>query len=91
MDIFGEPGWDLLLDLYIASHDRKTVSVTSACVAAAVPVTTALRWLGHLEAKGLVLRAPDASDRRRMLVSLTPRGIELMETCLAQIAASDAA
>jgi DNA-binding MarR family transcriptional regulator len=30
-----------------------------------------------LEAKGLVQRSPDPTDRRATLVSLTPRGIEL--------------
>jgi DNA-binding MarR family transcriptional regulator len=32
-----------------------------------------------LEAKGLVQRSPDPTDRRATLVSLTPRGIELMD------------
>lgn len=82
---FGEPAWDLLLDLYVATHDRKQVSVTAACAASAVPVTTALRWLGQLERQGLVVRLADPTDRRRMLVSLTPRAIELMETYLAQV------
>jgi DNA-binding MarR family transcriptional regulator len=32
-----------------------------------------------LEAKGLVARSADPTDRRATLVSLTPRGVELME------------
>lgn len=90
LEIFGEPAWDLLLDLYIASHDRKVVSVTAACAASAVPVTTALRWLGQLERQGLVDRSPDPNDRRRMLVSLTPKAVTLMEGYLGQIAAGNA-
>ena len=84
--IFGEPGWDILLDLYIASFDHTNVTVTSACAAANVPVTTALRWLSLLEKDGLVVRSPDARDQRRMFVSLTPRATELMNDCLDQIA-----
>lgn len=89
-EIFGEPAWDLLLDLYIASYDRKVVSVTAACAASAVPVTTALRWLGLLERQELVDRSPDLNDRRRMLVSLTPKAVSLMESYLAHIAAGGA-
>jgi DNA-binding MarR family transcriptional regulator len=32
-----------------------------------------------LEAKGLVHRSPDPTDRRATLVALTPRGLDLME------------
>ena len=37
--------------------------------------------LDELEARGLVLRTPDATDRRRKIVQLTPAG----ETLLAEI------
>ncbi len=70
--LFGEPAWDLLLDLFIAARERKRVPVTSACIGAAVPTTTALRWLSILEARGLVLRDDDASDARRIFVRLSP-------------------
>ncbi|MEP7222093.1 MAG: MarR family winged helix-turn-helix transcriptional regulator [Novosphingobium sp.] len=69
--LFGEPAWDLLLDLFIAARERKQVPVTSACIGAAVPTTTALRWLTVLEAQGLVIRENDASDARRVFVRLS--------------------
>src|SRR5688500_844664 len=53
-ELFGEPAWDMLLDLFIAAHENRGVSVTSACLASSVPETTALRWLQLLENKGLV-------------------------------------
>ena len=31
-ELFGEPAWDILLDLYIAHADGKPVSVSSACI-----------------------------------------------------------
>lgn len=69
--LFGEPGWDILLDLFIAASERKTISVTSACIGAAVPSTTALRWLKVLETEGLVVREHDPNDNRRINVRLT--------------------
>lgn len=86
--IFGEPAWDILLDLYLAHQSGKPVAVTSACVAAAVPVTTALRWLGTLEQHELVQRTPDSRDRRRMLVALTTRALDLMDSYFSQVASA---
>jgi hypothetical protein len=77
--LFGEPAWDILLDLYIAYAEGKSVSVTSACIGSAAPPTTGLRWLGMLADEGLVLRENDPEDNRRVLVRLTPRGISAME------------
>lgn len=76
--LLGEPAWDILLDLYIAEKRNQTVSVTSACIAAAVPLTTALRWLRQLERDGLVERRNDESDARRRYVRLTESGYERM-------------
>ncbi|WP_301749564.1 MarR family winged helix-turn-helix transcriptional regulator [uncultured Erythrobacter sp.] len=78
-DLFGEPAWDILLDLFIAQGEGKSVSVSSACIGSAAPPTTGLRWLGVLANEGLVLRENDADDHRRVLVRLTPAGIAAME------------
>ena len=69
--LFGEPAWDILLDLFIAAKSGKRVPVTSACIGAAVPTTTALRWLTLLEERGLVVREADDTDARRVFVRLS--------------------
>lgn len=71
-DLFGEPAWDILLDLFIAQGEGKPVSVSSACIGSAAPATTGLRWLGVLADEGLILRENDPADHRRVLVRLTP-------------------
>lgn len=63
-DLFGEPAWDILLDLFIAAKERRSVSVTSACIGSAVPSTTALRWITILEKHGLLVREADPGDAR---------------------------
>lgn len=78
-DLFGEPAWDILLDLYIAAGEGKPVSVSSACIGSAAPATTGLRWLGVLADEGLVVRENDAEDHRRVLVRLTPTGRAAMD------------
>ena len=77
-NLFREPAWDILLDLYIAAHNGTEVSVTSACVGAAVPETTALRWLKVLEDANLVERERDNRDHRRILVQITKDGFTKM-------------
>ncbi len=44
-DLFADPAWDILIDLFIASEEGRKISVSSACIASAVPTTTALRWI----------------------------------------------
>lgn len=78
-DIFGEPAWDILLDLYIAHAEKKPVFVSSACIGSAAPPTTGLRWLGVLADMGLVMREHDKEDQRRVLVRLTERGVAAMD------------
>lgn len=77
-ELFGEPAWDILLDLFIAAKERRRVSVTSACIGSAVPSTTALRWISILEREGLLTREADPGDARRVYVRLSPRGYEAM-------------
>jgi hypothetical protein len=69
---FADPAWDMLLDLLACHLERRRVTVTSACIAAAVPPTTALRWLDRLVKEGAVLRAEDPEDRRKAYVKIGP-------------------
>lgn len=74
--LFGEPAWDMLLDLYVHRCQNERISITSACIAAAVPSTTALRWITELIEKGLAQREEDEHDRRRAFLRLTDKGAE---------------
>jgi len=71
-DLFADPAWDMLLDLLYAELAQHRVAVSSLCVAAAVPPTTALRWLTTLVKRGLVVRRADPRDARRVFVELAP-------------------
>lgn len=73
--LFGEPAWDILLDLFIAFANRQRISTTSCCIASAAPTSTALRWIGELSQTGLVWREPSSTDRRSSYVSLTHEGV----------------
>jgi len=70
-DIFADPAWDILLDLTIARIDGKQIAVSSLCIAANVPTTTALRWIKNLITLGLLVRRPDTEDYRRSYVEIS--------------------
>lgn len=81
-DLFGEPVWDLLLDLYVNRRRGQGVTVTAACTAACVPATTAIRWISVLVTRGLVQRKPHQSDGRCWLLELTDEAISTVERIL---------
>jgi hypothetical protein len=70
-ELFADPALDMLLDLYAAHLEGVRVSVSSLCIAAAVPGTTALRWISTMVDAGLFERQADIADRRRAFIALT--------------------
>jgi DNA-binding MarR family transcriptional regulator len=70
-DLFADPAWDILLDLMAARLEQVQVAVSSLCIAAAVPPTTALRWISKMTEEALLERVADATDGRRIFIRLT--------------------
>ncbi len=83
--LFADPAWDLLLDLYVHNARQRRISVSSACLAAAVPTTTALRYITELLKRGLIERVPHPEDGRSFLLCLTVPAITAMEKLLVQL------
>lgn len=69
--LFADPAWDMLLDLTAAHSEGQQVSVTSLCIAAGVPATTALRWLTQMVETGVFQRVADPIDKRRAFIELS--------------------
>jgi DNA-binding MarR family transcriptional regulator len=70
-ELFADPAWDMLLDLLQAEIAQHRVPVSSLCIAAAVPATTALRWIKTMTDVGLFRRRADPHDGRRVFVELS--------------------
>jgi hypothetical protein len=84
-DVFGEPAWDLLLDLYVANAKGERVNISNACLGASVPVSTGLRWIALLEGAGLLERYPSPDDQRVTYVRPTRAALDAMERYLADV------
>ncbi|MGN6356404.1 MAG: hypothetical protein ACTHLU_02855 [Novosphingobium sp.] len=88
--LFGEPAWDLLLDLYIRDKIGSRSSVTSACIGSRAPHTTALRHIEGLRQSGWIKRIPDEADKRRFWLALTPAAIDKLDRHFDNLAAATA-
>jgi hypothetical protein len=76
--LFGEPAWDILLDLYIAASDPRLVSVMSASLATSVSAEDTARWLTILEEQGLVERFSSGTEMSRAIVTLSQQAFDQM-------------
>ena len=86
-ELFADPAWDMLLDLLQAEIAQHRVPVSSLCIAAAVPATTALRWIKTMTDSGLFQRRADPHDGRRVFIELAPQASVAMRRYFAEVGA----
>jgi hypothetical protein len=86
--IYGEPAWDMLLDIYLRQKTGTRSSVTSACIGSHAPHTTALRYVAALCDAGWLERVVDDSDRRRNWLSLSHEGESRLDRYLDRLLAT---
>jgi hypothetical protein len=80
LDIFGEPAWELLLEVFVA--DAKGEAITGRMVAERRSVSPAVisRWLKHLTVQGLIVGDGDGNVDDEL--TLSGSGMEKIETVL---------
>ncbi len=74
-NLFADPAWFILLDLFVRQNSGLQTSVSSACHASFSPLTTALRHIAILTDRKIIQRRYDSVDQRRVFLELTD------ETC----------
>jgi len=79
--MFGEPAWEMLLLLYIGLGSIR-MSAGGLAHAASYSKATTMRWVGYLEKEKLVQREQHPTDQRTFFVTLTEKGINLLELYL---------
>lgn len=84
--IFADPEWDILLDLFAEGGFGRRVSMSSLCIAASVPTTTAVRCINAMIDQGVLIKSRDANDARRVLIELTEDTRARMRVWLSGIA-----
>ena len=84
-ELFADPAWDILLESFLTHLRHTRISISGLCAVAAVPATTALRWILKLEQDDLLTREDDLLDHRRTWIQLTDRGMIAMQRYFAMV------
>lgn len=71
-ELFGEPAWDMLLDLFIHESKGQHLSMSSLCATAGIPNSSAMKLAQRLCEAGILERTPDIFDGRRTLMKIAP-------------------
>ena len=77
--MFGEPGWDILLALYIAEISGPRISVGGVSALIDKSLTTTIRWIDYLEKQQLIARVRHALDSRVLLLELTEKARQALD------------
>ena len=71
-ELFGEPAWDMLIDLFIHECRGEQLSMSSLCATAGIPTSSAMKLAQRLCEAGVLERTPDLFDGRRTLMKIAP-------------------
>lgn len=63
----------MLLDLFVHECERKPLAMSSLCISAGIPTSSAMKLIQKLCDAGLLERIPDRHDGRRSLMRLGPK------------------
>jgi hypothetical protein len=85
-DLFADPMWDLMLDLYASAGEGEKVSVSNACAASGAPASSAIRYIKAMTKRGLLVRDDCPTDARRVYVRLSAHGRQVMTDLLGRMA-----
>lgn len=73
------PCWGMLLALYKSHLENLPITVTAVISYAQCPAATGIRRLNLLTSGSFAFRIADTTDRRRIHVGLTGRGVSALE------------
>lgn len=71
-DLFGDPAWEMLVDLFLHEGQGKDLSIGALCVPVGLPTSSALRLVQKLCDAAIVERIDDPVDGRRSIIRLAP-------------------
>jgi len=74
--------WQMLIYAALCYQRGQKITVTALCAASGAPIPTALRHLSGLEKRELIVRHPDPDDRRCIVVSISPVGIDYLRRAM---------
>ena len=89
--LVADPGWDILLDLFIAREEGRVADIAGVCGAVAAAQGAVLRSLGHLLEAKLVMRQAQPAGAESLTLTLTENGRSKMCDYFSRIGADEGA
>jgi DNA-binding MarR family transcriptional regulator len=77
--IFGEPGWEILLQLYVQQQGTR-MNIATLTGSLNLPASTVLRWLNYLQDKQFIRREVHPTDQRSVFVELTTTATKALDS-----------
>jgi hypothetical protein len=87
--LFGDPGWSLIIELYLNRMEDRCLTLTGAAEAMRVSETAASRWVNQFEKADWLVSLSDVGNNRLMYLRLTDEGLDRAEYALDAAAAGD--
>lgn len=78
-DLFSDPAWDVLLELYAAKLADRRATASELAAAIDAPQSTTARWIAALADRGLVAPEREPREPGRLWISLTSEGAARMK------------
>lgn len=76
--LFGDHGWEIMLDLFVAKAETRELTIVSICRGISLPEAAVLRCIAILIEAQLVARRAQEADPRTILLALTDKGLAMM-------------
>jgi DNA-binding MarR family transcriptional regulator len=74
--LFSDPAWDILLELFAAKLGEREMSLADVARAIETPESTTKRWVAALEERGLVQSRIDVAKANVVWIRLTEQGAD---------------
>lgn len=81
-EMFSEPGWDLLLELFVADANGHRLTARDVSDRANIPPTVLSRWLLHLTQIGFIVG--DGDGNLDDLLTLSGKALDAIESVMAK-------
>jgi DNA-binding MarR family transcriptional regulator len=78
-DLFSDPYWDILVELFHARLRCKDITVSAIATAGNMPQTTGLRYIDSLLAMEYIYREKDDWDGRKVFIRISDKAFLLMK------------
>lgn len=71
-DLFSDPAWDILLDLFVYDDNGMGIPLTSVGIDQKIPISTLSRYVDRMALQGFIIKTEDTVDKRRILLAISP-------------------